>query len=78
MSVSSDKMRFQSATKEVFLLDVKENKKPLHLHITFIFMCRAASGLVHTDTSIFVTTRVKTQTSDDINAQRYMRDVQIV
>lgn len=78
VSVSSDKMRFQSATKEDFLLDVKENKKPLHLHITFIFMCRAASGLVHTDTSVFVTTRVKTQTSDDINAQRYMRDVQIV
>lgn len=78
VSVSSDKMRFQSATKEVFLLDVKENKKPLHLHITFIFMCRAASGLVHTDTSVFVTTQLKTQTSDDINAQRYMRDVQIV
>lgn len=26
--------------------------KPLNLHITFIFMCRAASGLVHTDTSV--------------------------
>lgn len=50
-------------------------KKPLHLHIAFIFMCRADSGLVHTDTSVSVRTRLKTQTSDDINAQRYMRDV---
>lgn len=37
VSVSSDKMRFQSATKEVFLLDVKENKKPLHLSHYFYF-----------------------------------------
>lgn len=43
---------FNQPQKKISCWMSKKIKKHFISHITFIFMCRAASGLVHTDTSV--------------------------